>query len=385
MAHEVLVAILLTLTAVSLTVIYYQQTTQLTTETVQKVSPQTKEHMEKYIYVFRTAITKVDENTYKLSVTLYNGGTFDYNYQKITFIVMDSNGFMEVLEDPTPATSSCADVLPEGEMCTFYSTFTYTGDPKSLGVRILIDKIEYYEIPTYIPPTTVPPAYFICHSCSECTTLINDTNAGEIIVDINTPVSGDCITVRRPNVVIACQSPLVGDGTGTAILFDNVTGVTLKNCHIENFHTALYFNRSYGLTLTNITLENHKLYARWIVKPDACSLGDIDVETDKGKLPYFQGISNDIIRDTPGVWLVESTGVTISDVDTSIVSPAIVLCGDTDTTIQDVNIPSSPADVALASFGSTGFTITGFYSLAANGMLFEDPSGGELDENVEVR
>ncbi len=385
MAHEVLVAILLTLTAVSLTVIYYQQTTQLTTETVQKVSPQMKEPMEKYIYVFRTAITKVDENTYKLSATLYNGGTFDYNYQKITFIVMDSNGFMEVLEDPTPATSSCADVLPEGEMCTFYSTFTYTGDPKSLGVRILIDRLEYYEIPTYIPPTTVPPAYFICHSCSECTTLINDTNAGEIIVDINTPVSGDCITVRRPNVVIACQSPLVGDGTGTAILFDNVSGVTLKNCQIENFHTALYFNRSYALTLIDVKLANHTIYAKWIAKPGACYLGDLDVETDKGPIPYYHKLSGNRILDAPGVWVSESVGVTISHLDTPIVSPAIVLCGDTSTVIEDVNILSSPADVGLASFGSTGFTITGFYSLAANGMLFEDPSGGELDENVEVR
>ncbi len=375
-----LVAVLLTLAAASLAAVYVQNAWVVTTQTKQRLTEGLEEPAERYISIFRATIQRIEGNTYRLDASVYNGGQWDYNYTHASFVISDGSGFTLV---ETNLSTTCPDVIPAGQICTFSKEFNYQGDPNNLSVVVRIDRVELYVRPLVLPPPEVPPTYFTCHSCSECNAVVNAGEYGQIVVDLNATATGDCLTILRPGVVVSCASPIVGSGSGTGIRIA-ASDVTLKNCTVENFETGILFDHATDLTVVNVYLRNNAVHARWLFDRSTCNLGSFEnVQTDDGPIYFLQGSSGTSVSDAAAVWLYGTSNVSVSSVS-GHVSPVIALCEDVGTSITDVSAPSG-VDRALVSLSSSGFSITGFFSLATHGALFDSPDAGTLDTPFEVR
>jgi parallel beta-helix repeat protein len=93
---------------------------------------------------------------------------------------------------------------------------------------------------------------------SQCGTITNN-----IILTQNLTVSGTCFTITADNVQIDCNDyQIVGGGAGSGIYFSGRSGITIQNCHLENFANGVYAISSSGtiINATNITDTTEGIY-----------------------------------------------------------------------------------------------------------------------------
>ncbi|MFH1828468.1 MAG: NosD domain-containing protein, partial [Nanoarchaeota archaeon] len=76
--------------------------------------------------------------------------------------------------------------------------------------------------------------------------------SGDILLTQNLTSIGDCFTVTANNVVIDCQGFFItGDNSGSAIIINNKSGITVKNCNFLNFTNGIFVDPSSSITIDN--------------------------------------------------------------------------------------------------------------------------------------
>jgi len=80
-------------------------------------------------------------------------------------------------------------------------------------------------------------------------------------ITMTTTLTADCngtIIIIADNITLDCAGfDVIGPGSGTGILLNLRTGVTVKNCNVESFVFGIALSNSDGNTLTDNTANSN--------------------------------------------------------------------------------------------------------------------------------
>lgn len=298
-----------------------------------------------------------------VTVYLYKGGTMIYNL-----------------------TSSCDVITPEDPCVVQFSLVSdelrRREDFSDLTVYVYVNEVPLTSRVDFVGVLPGGLSYDECFSCSECSTRISSTSADLVVVNIDGPVSGDCLKIDGAgDVRVFCASPIEGTGSGVGLHIQNSHGLRIDGCEITGFSTGILLKNSEDIALVNVYSHDNAILDVSVTDPDfstICSLSDLRLVTDYGSIVWNPQKDQSLLS-TSGVWLSNVSNLSVHSesgtlLPVSKVSPGVALCAVSNVRVSDLNIFSIPFGIYVRN--SSNFELSSIFVSADNGIAVHSSTDG---------
>jgi len=225
-----------------------------------------------------------------------------------------------------------------------------------------------------------------------CLQVTEDTTLSENLTGYNA-----CITVAADNVTIDCAGHYLlrgGIDWDYGIFLNETSGVTVKNCVIEDYKYGIYLDNASNSYLVNNTVLNGSNYSIYLMESTGNNLSDnILGNTVKDGIRLYKSDNNAVSGNIAtnnqdyGIYLYRSSGnVVFDNLASENTNYGIYVSTSSDGNNLSNNTVSENSDPGIYVRHSTGNTLTGnsITNNTGHGIYFFEANGNTFNGNTVV-